>query len=164
MKEMSTKNKLRTNRWLEERMYFLWEEYFSDVPRKNVVLIKFGRGSSSQLGSIKWADSRTRIKTMMKKKSVQAYAEAQDDKRVTVITITKKYKDPTVPEYVVDSTIAHEMAHYTHGFSSPLQQKYRHPHKGGVIRKELDARGLGNVHRLARKWLKDNWLAISRKK
>lgn len=147
----------RNNLYLTNRMYYLWEEHFADVPRTNVVLIKFGRNSSSQLGSIKWANGSTRIRSLLKQKKIKEYAEAQDDKRVTVITITKKFKDPAIPEFVIDSTIAHEMVHYAHGFSSPLEQRFRHPHKGGIIRKELDARGLGQVHRDAKRWLKENW-------
>lgn len=157
------KTKKRTNLWLAERMYNLWEEHFADVPRTNIVLIKFGRSSSSQLGSIKWANRTTRIKSLLRRKSIREYAEAQDDKRITVITVTKRFKDPNIPEYVVDSTIAHEMVHYTHGFSSPLKQRYRHPHKGGLIRKELEARGLGELYRDAKKWLKDNWREYARR-
>lgn len=151
----------RTNTWLANRMYFLWEEYFADVPRTNVVLIKFGRNSRSQLGSIKWANDSTRIRSLLKRKSIREYADAQDDKRITVITITKKFKEIDVPEFVVDSTIAHEMVHYTHGFSSPRQQRFPHPHKGGVIQKELAVRGLGELHRTAKIWLKDNWLTYT---
>ena len=152
----------RTNTWLEKRMYFLWEDHFADVPRTNVVLIKFGRNASTQLGSIKWANNATRIKTLLKRKTIKEYADAQDDKRITVITITRKFQNPEIPEFVVDSTIAHEMVHYAHGFSSPLKQRYRHPHKGGLIRKELEARGLGQLHKEARKWIRDNWRMYAR--
>jgi len=83
--------------------------------------------------------------------------EIQDDKRVSVITITLKFKDENVPEDIVRATIAHEMCHYAHGFNSPLQQIYNHPHKGGVIRKEFEKRGLGQLHKYSKKWLKTNW-------
>jgi hypothetical protein len=142
-------------------MYYLWEEYFSDVPRQNLVLIKFGRNSKWQLGSIKWANRKTRIKGLMKSKKLQEFYQAQDDKRITVITITKKFQDPEIPEYVVDSTIAHEICHYVHGFSSPLKQIYKTPHQGGIIKKELTGRGLGKVHTDAKKWLKENWKDFS---
>ncbi|KKQ03633.1 MAG: hypothetical protein US14_C0033G0001, partial [candidate division WS6 bacterium GW2011_WS6_36_26] len=33
---------MRDRKYLENLMYDLWEEYFSDIPRKNLVLIKFG--------------------------------------------------------------------------------------------------------------------------
>lgn len=143
---------MRDNAWLEQKMYDLWEEHFADVPRKNLVIIKFGRNSSRQLGSIKWADKRTRgIRNFMKGHDIQ------DDKRISIITITSKFKDENVPEDIVKATIAHEMCHYAHGFNSPLKQIYNHPHKGGVIRKEFERRGLGKLHKFSKKWLKENW-------
>lgn len=154
-------HKLRTNKWLIDRLYYLWEEHFSDVPRKNLVLIKFGRNAKWQLGSIKWATRRTRIKGLMKSKKLRDYYKAQDDKRITVITITKKFQNLEIPEYVVDSTISHEICHYVHGFSSPLKQLYKTPHQGGVIRKELARRGLAPIHKKAKQWLKENWKNFS---
>jgi hypothetical protein len=138
-------------------MYCLWENNFVDVPRKNFVLIKFGRNASRQLGSIKWAHRNARIKSAIRNKEISESIESQDDKRVTIITITRKFQNPIIPEYVVDATIAHELVHYAHGFSSPLAQAYRHPHKGGLIRKELEARNLGDLHKKAKRWLRENW-------
>jgi hypothetical protein len=147
----------RTNKWLAERMYDIWEEHFADVPRRNLVLIKFGRSSSRQLGSIKWAGKKTRIKSLMKKSELKKYHATQDDKRITVITITKNFMNPEIPDYVVDATIAHEIVHYAHGFSSPLKQTYRFPHQGGVVRKELAERGLGTIQKKAKSWLRQHW-------
>lgn len=146
---------MRDNNYLEERLYTLWEEYFADVPRKNLVLIKFGKGSRRQLGSIKWVRAQTGVRSLMKKRKEEYLA--QDDKRVSLITITKYFQDERVPEYVVDGTIAHELVHYVHGFHSPLQQVYKHPHKGGIVKKELVKRGLGEVHKNAEVWLKKEW-------
>ncbi len=151
---------LRNNTWLTEKLYEIWENHFADVPRKNFVLIKFGKGSIRQLGSIKWANGNTRIKSLMHKSTHQEDLDTQDDKRITVITITSKFKDEIIPEFVVESTIAHELCHYTHGFSSPLNQIYNHPHKGGVVTKELKKRGLGEKNKMARKWIKENWRNI----
>lgn len=147
----------RTNDWLAKRMYSLWDNFFSDVPRRNFVLIKFGRNTRRQLGSIKWATNRTRIKSLLGQRKIRDSAEAQDDKRITVITITQKFQDATIPTYVVDATIAHELVHYAHGFSSPLQQTYRHPHKGGRVRRELESRNLEDIHYKAQKWIKAHW-------
>ncbi len=136
-------------------MFEVWEEYFSDVPRKNLVIIKFGRYSKRQLGSLKRANQNTRIKRF-----VQAYKDIldiQDEKSISVITITKYFQDENVPESVIISTIAHELCHYTHGFNSPLPRKYRHPHKGGIVRKEMDRRGLRDIRIEANKWLTDHW-------
>ena len=138
-------------------MYCLWEEHFADVPRKNLVIIKFGRSSTRQLGSIKWARKNTHIKSLINRKEIQDSHKAQDDKRITVITITKKFQNQEIPEYVVKATIAHEIVHYVHGFNSPLKQIYQHPHQGGIIRKELESRDLGVLHTTARRWLKENW-------
>ncbi|MBN1331428.1 hypothetical protein JW978_00915 [Candidatus Dojkabacteria bacterium] len=143
---------MRDNKWLEEKMYELWENHFSDVPRKNLVIIKFGRGAKRQLGCITWATKKTRgIEQHLEKVKIQ------DDKKISVIRITSKFKDETIPEDVVIGTIAHEMCHYAHGFNSPLNQIYDHPHKGGVIRKEMEKRELGDIYRFSKKWLKINW-------
>ncbi|MDD3647043.1 MAG: hypothetical protein PHS44_00885 [Candidatus Dojkabacteria bacterium] len=145
----------RNNSWLEELMYDLWEDYFNDVPRRNYVLIKFGRGAKRQLGSIKWVRGDTRVKKLLKSKMREL--DGQDDDRITVITITSLFKSLRVPEYVVKSTVAHEMVHYAHGFFSPLKQIYNHPHKGGLIRKELTKRGLYKMYQRSKKWLKEKW-------
>ncbi|MBD3280822.1 hypothetical protein GF389_04845 [Candidatus Dojkabacteria bacterium] len=143
---------MRDNNWLEEKMYDLWEEYFADVPRKNLVIIKFGRNAKRQLGCITWATNKTR--------GIQKYLKAndyQDHKKVSVIRITSKFKDEKIPEKVVLGTIAHEMCHYAHGFNSPLKQIYNHPHKGGVIKKEMEKRELGDIYHFSKKWIKANW-------
>jgi len=133
----------------------LWEDHFNDVPRKNLVLIKFGRGAKRQLGSIQWVRGRTRVKSLLRKKAYQQ--QFQDDRRITLITITSLFQSERIPRYVVKATIAHEMIHYAHGFFSPLKQIYNHPHKGGLIRKEMEKRGLGNLYRRSKKWLKGKW-------
>ena len=154
---MNVLNEDRTDTWLAKRMYRMWEDHFADVPRRNFVLIKFGRSSSRQLGSIKWARKSTRIKSLMKKSDLREYHSNQDDKRITVITITKKFMNADIPEFVIDATIAHELVHYVHGFSSPLKQTFRYPHQGGIVRKELESRGLGKMQKKARIWLRENW-------
>lgn len=147
------RNSMRDIRWLEEQMFEIWENYFNDIPRENLVVIKFGRRSKSQLGSIKWANKKTRgIKKFVEKRE-----GIDDDSRITVITITSLFKDEKIPDYVVRSTIAHEMIHYAHGFHSPLKQVYKHPHQGGVIRKEMENRGMEKMYKESKKWLKENW-------
>lgn len=147
--------KQRENKWLEELMYDLWEEYFNDIPRKNLVLIKFGRKAKRQLGCIKWVRKNTRVKSLLKKK--KNVRKIQDEKSVSLITITSYFKNKKIPEYVVKATIAHEMIHYAHGFFSPLKQMYKHPHKGGLVRKEMKKRGLETIRKKSKKWLKENW-------
>ncbi len=149
---------MRDRKFLENLMYDLWEDNFSDIPRKNLVLIKFGKYSKRQLGSIKLANEYTKIKSLVRKN--QDDYDVQDDKRITVITITKYFQNEAVPEYVVKGTVAHELCHYAHGFSSPLEKQFDKPHQGNVINKELAKRGLLEEQRLADKWLKDNWVGI----
>lgn len=123
----------RDDIWLLSRLDFLWSNYFSDVSQDNPIYIKFGRYSKFRLGSIKF-DSRT-------KKSL--------------ITITAMFKDAGIPVEVVDHTIAHELCHYTHGFSSPKRQMHKYPHHGGVIQSELAERNLQHLSRAYKLWVKE---------
>lgn len=149
---------MRDNSYLEDRLYYIWENFFADVPRMNLVLIKFGKGSARQLGSIKWARESSKIKGDLKKKKEEL--EVADDKRISIITITKLFQDEKIPEYIIDATIAHELVHYTHGFHSPLPRIVTHPHKGKVVEKELFKRNLGEMYAFSEKWLKENWKSI----
>jgi hypothetical protein len=149
---------MRDNKYLENILYDLWDNHFCDVPRKNLVVIKFGKYSKRQLGSIKLANRYTKIKGLMKKRREEL--EVQDEKSVTVITVTRYFQNEIVPEYVIRATIAHELCHYTHGFQSPLEKRFDHPHRGNVIKKELAKRDLLDQEKEAEKWLKENWLKI----
>lgn len=150
---------MRNNTILENMLYELWENHFCDVPRKNLVVIKFGKYSKRQLGSIKLAHSGTRIKGIMKTRKEEFLS--QDEKSISVITLTGYFRnDLLVPDYVVNATIAHELCHYTHGFSSPLEKRFLNPHQGNVIKKELSKRGLLEEQDMADKWLKKNWVKV----
>lgn len=149
---------MRTNQWLQTQLYDIWENHFADVPRKNLVLIKFGRASKRQLGSIKWANKNSRIKTQLKDKELKQEYDIADDKRISIITITKHFQDTQIPDDIVKGTIAHELVHYTHGFHSPLPKLFKHPHQGGIVTKELYKRGLGDLYKQSNKWLKENWV------
>ncbi len=149
---------MRNEKFLENLLYELWENHFCDIPRKNLVLIKYGRYSRRQLGSIKLAREGTRIKGLLNKKK-EDY-DVQDDKSITVITITRHFENENIPEFVVRATVAHELCHYAHGFSSPLQKRFKNPHQGHIIDKELANRGLLDEQRKADLWLKDNWIDI----
>ncbi len=123
---------VRDNYWLMVRLNELWEKYFSDVARENPIMIKFGRYSRLRLGSIK----------------LLRHSE------MSMITITEMFKDSEIPPEVVDHTIAHELIHYTHGFSSKRQREFRHPHAGGVIRSEMKARNMLHLNNSFRIWVK----------
>jgi hypothetical protein len=145
---------MRTNEWLEEQLYELWENNFADLPRPNIVLISFGKKAKRQLGCIKMLRTAP-TKALMQQALRHDYA---DDKKISLITITSHFKDETIPDLVVTGTIAHELCHYAHGFNSPLPKLFDHPHKGGVVRRELGKRGLAEQYKLANKWLKLNWV------
>lgn len=124
---------VRDDIWLLSRLDFLWSNYFSDVTQDNPIHIAFGRYSKFRLGSIKF-DRQT-------KKSY--------------ITITAMFKNKSIPVEVVDHTIAHELCHYTHGFSSPKAQLHKYPHSGGVIQRELAERNLQHLSKAYKLWIKD---------
>lgn len=129
---------MRDDKWLFERLDEIWDKYFSDMPQENNVKIVWGRKAKNRLGSIK------------KGEKIGKHYES-------IITINSLFKDEKIPEFVVIATIAHELAHYAHGFHSPLERKYSKPHEGGVVHKELDERGLGQMLKKQKKWLKENW-------
>lgn len=127
---------LRDNDWLWQLLDEIWSNHFSDVPQPNTVRIEFGRRARTRLGSIK---------------------RDRGDQDITVITMNGLFKRDDVPEYVVRGTIAHELVHYAHGFHSPLPQKYKHPHAGGVVEKEYADRGLHQQYLQQKAWLKAEW-------
>ena len=86
--------------------------------------------------------------------------DIQDEKSISVITITKYFQREDIPECVIVSTIAHELCHYTHGFNSPLPKQFRYPHQGGIVSKEMDNRGLKDIRLETKRWLNKNWLSV----
>lgn len=134
---------MRNDTWLSRRLNFIWSKYFKDVPPTNKVLIKFGRFARFRLGSIKLDKRRDS----------------------SMITITGLFKNPQVPTLVVDYTIAHELTHYSHGFSSPHPKQHKYPHEGGVVKKEMLQRGMGYLNKAYHLWVKEYKIVLhSRKK
>ncbi len=138
-----TKPELRTNVWLADRLDQLWQTYFSDVEVANTVYVRFGRPAKTRLGSIKFGRRK--------------------DNPNTFITVTGHFRHLEIPEFMIDAVLAHEVTHYTHGFFSPHPQLYKHPHQHGIIDKELTKRGLADIMKLQKSWLKDNWREFLRK-
>ena len=132
LSSLRSANSKRDDIWLLSRLDHLLSNFFADVSQDNPIFIKFGRYSKFRLGSIKFD-----------KRNKKSY-----------ITITAMFKDINVPVEVVDHTIAHELCHYTHGFSSPKRQLHKYPHSGGVITKELQERNLHHLSRAYRIWVK----------
>ncbi len=138
---MSAKHYLsyRDQDWLENSLADIWYRHFEDVVQGNVVRIVYGRKAKNQLGSIR---------------------RDKHDPTASIITVNPLFQDLDVPEYVVKATIVHEMTHYAHGFNSPLEQKHKHPHSGGVIRREFAERGLEQLYLDQKAWLKEYWPLI----
>ncbi len=128
----NSKGGVRDNAWLLSRLDYLWGTYFPDVAQINPVFISFGRFARLRFGSIKFNSKEGK----------------------THITITSMFKDQRIPQEVVDHTIGHELCHYTHGFSSPRRRLHKYPHSGGVIKKEMDERGMLHLYMAYKKWLK----------
>ncbi len=122
----------RDDKWLLSRLDYLWSTYFSDVNQLNPVFIKFGRFARLRFGSIQFDPRR----------------------KFSLITITGMFKNSNIPAEVIDHTIAHELVHYTHGFSSPHERAHRHPHAGGVIKKEMAERNILFLYEAYQKWIK----------
>ncbi|MDO8429078.1 MAG: hypothetical protein Q7S88_00425 [Candidatus Daviesbacteria bacterium] len=122
----------RTNQWLLSRLDHLWNAHFSDIKQINPVFISFGRSARLRFGSIR-LDPRS---------------------GKTIITITGMFKNESIPQSVVDHTIGHELCHYTHGFSSPHRRLHKYPHSGGVIKKEMTERGMLDLYKAYKEWLK----------
>ncbi len=138
---------MRDNKWLADLLFRLHAEYYADVPIMNLVLVRFARASKTRLGSI-IARPRKGHKEM-----------------VTTITINELFRnEEEVPEYVIIATLLHEFAHYAHGFHSPLPQKYRYPHRGGIVNKEIRARGGGEILKQQESWIKNSYKPFLRSK
>lgn len=126
---------MRDDIWLKNLFEEMWGKYFSDVLRANEIRVKFSRVAKTRLGSIRMSR----------------------DKKTSTILMNGLFKDPLIPQQVIEGVLAHEIVHYVHGFSSPLKRQYRHPHKGGIVKAEMFKRGLEHQYRVEKNWVKQNW-------
>ncbi|MCH8821689.1 hypothetical protein IID23_04190 [Patescibacteria group bacterium] len=122
---------MRDNSWLEARLYKIWQSYFADVKGTNPLIVRFGRNALYRFGSIK-LDLRSKI---------------------SYITINGNFRSSKIPVQVIDHTLAHELVHFTQGFSSKNPRLHRYPHRGGIIDKELKERGLNHLVLYYKNWL-----------
>lgn len=125
----------RSQNWLETALLEVWNRHFPDVPVANIVNVAYCRPSKTRLGWIALSESG----------------------RYTQIGISRLLRYREVPEAVCIVTIAHELVHYGHGFGSPLPQRYADPHAGGVVERELVARGLGDAFSAYQQWSAQAW-------
>jgi len=136
---------MRDQEWLENRLEYIQRKHFADADISNPLFIKFGRKAITRLGSIK-------------KKHPKSIFARLSGHFETEVTINSHFMDPKIPEFVIDAIIGHELCHYVHGFSSPLPQLARHPHRGGIVNNEMRQRGMGDLEQKQKKWIKQNWL------
>lgn len=129
---------MRDQAWLQAQLDFLLEKNFADMEMPNKIKIQFGRKAQRRLGSIRM----------------------NRNKKTSSILINGIFRQELVPKEVVLATIAHELCHYAHGFCSPLPQKYKSPHAGGIIERELKKRDLLLYHSFEKDWTKVHWPKI----
>jgi hypothetical protein len=139
-------DRFRTNQWLADYLQELYLDYFTDIPIPNKLVVRFGRKSRSRFGSI------------------IAKPEPITGKLVTYIAINHLFRDPEVPDYVIGATLLHEFTHYAHGFHSPLPRKHTHPHRGGVVDKEIISRGGKHLLEQQEAWIKHSYRDFLKKR
>lgn len=136
---------MRSDTWLRGQLDIILGKYFKDVDISNPVEIKFGRYSKFRFGSIRLLKPRRRLKFLTKRTTPEK----------SLITITKMFANPDIPEKVIQHTICHELCHYAHGFSSSNKRLFKFPHHGGIVNRELKERGAEDLIHAYKVWLKD---------
>ncbi len=116
----------------------IWYHYFFDIPRANIVKIAYCHPWKRRLGLIRLSLDNT----------------------TSFIGINSLLRNQQVPEYVLITTIAHEMTHYAHGFGSPLPRIHKHPHANNIVNRELAKRGLGELVSQCDEWIDKYWFAF----
>ena len=116
----------------------IWQDYFSDIPRINSVDIAYCHPWKRRLGLIRLSLDSTK----------------------SFIGINALLQLREVPEYVLLTTIAHELTHYAHGFGSPLPRIFEHPHANNIVQRELIRRGLGALARKCDDWIDKQWFSF----
>jgi hypothetical protein len=116
----------------------IWQEYFSDIPRLNRVDIAYCQPWKRRLGLIRLSLDGTK----------------------SFIGINALLQLQEVPDCVLYTTIAHELAHYAHGFGSPLPRIFEHPHANNIVQRELVRRGLGELVSKCDDWIDKQWFSF----
>lgn len=78
----------------------------------------------------------------------------------SLIEINSVLNNPHVPEFVVEATLLHELIHYFDGFGSNHKRLRRHPHAGGVMKKEFAKFGWTELAEKQNKWIEKNFSGI----
>ena len=154
---------MRNNLWLAKQLGFLLKKYFKDIKISNPIEIKFGREAKYRFGSIRLygPKHRTRILNNLFRSGSGTSLALGDRKALgeapqkSIVTITSMFAKENIPVDIIRYTIAHELCHYAHGFSSANKRLFRYPHHGGIVNKELTERGAGHLAAVFKKWLKN---------
>ncbi|HLX56582.1 MAG TPA: hypothetical protein VKR83_06130 [Ktedonobacteraceae bacterium] len=120
---------------LRQTLETIWQDHFSDIPRINHVEIAYCHPWKRRLGLIRLSLDSTK----------------------SFIGINALLQLQEVPDYVLHTTIAHELAHYAHGFGSPLPRIFAHPHANNIVERELTKRGLGQLAQKCDDWIDKQW-------
>lgn len=134
----SGESAVRDNAWLSGQLEHIWRTWFADVERVTPVSIQFVRPWKRRLAVIYLTDHEQR----------------------SFIGVNRYLRDRRVPYPICLVTIAHELAHYTHGFGSHHPRRYMHPHRGNVVQRELTRRGLGAELRFYTEWTNEAWFNL----
>ena len=127
---------MRDDLWLNSRLEQIWQFLFPEVIKENKVIIRFKGRWKNKFGHISKRGEHSEI------------------------VVNGLFRHEDVPEYMIDLTIAHELIHYMHGFNSPLPKLYEHPHKGGIVTRELRKRGFSHLLVKEKYFLKDKWIGM----
>lgn len=147
---------MRDNNWLKAELQNLLKKYFSEVKITNPIEIRFGREAKYRFGSIKLMKGSRGTRGIRRQFSIFNHRlSISKGPAKSIITITSMFRNQNIPVEVVEHTIAHELCHYAHGFSSTNKRLFKFPHHGGIVDAELKRRGAGDLITAYKKWLKD---------
>lgn len=147
---------MRDNIWLKEKLIEMHQSHFSDITDGNEIVVQFGRKSKTRLGSISLREKGKEKRRLLRHK----VKELTYENSLSIITINGHLQNEEIPEKLVIGILAHEFCHFVHGFNSLREKRYHLPHSGGIINSELKERGLEDVLKFQKKWLKQNWKSV----
>jgi hypothetical protein len=124
------------DKYLTSKTASLIRENFPERGVTNLLVVRWGK---------RWRNTLGHIKPL---KNVEFGS---------LIEINSLLKSTDIPEFVLDSVLMHELVHYFQGFGSNHERKSLHPHKGGVVDKELFRLGWGDITKKSDAWIKLNW-------
>lgn len=128
------------DKYLASKAAALIRENFSERGVTNLLFVKWGTKKSKRvLGHIK---------------------AIHNTEFGSIIEINPLLKNLNVPEYVLEYVLMHELTHYFQGFGSNHERKHKHPHRGGIVEKELARHGWEEITEKSEKWIKEHWKEI----